>query len=75
MDQQGKSSNQLIMDKKLQNAGISKMGKSHGGNQGTSKWLQRSLREPVQLDILMSNLEKQWTVKWTSCSLMLKYSG
>lgn len=43
IDQQGKSSNELIIDEKLQNAGISKRRKSYVGNQAARKGLQRSL--------------------------------
>lgn len=63
------------MDEKLQNAGISKMGKSHGGNQATRKGLQRSLLEPVQLDILMGNLEKTGNSEVNNLLMILKHSG
>lgn len=75
MDQQGQSSNELIMDKNLQNAGISKMGKSHGGIPAASKRQQRSLLEPVQLDILMGNLEKTVNSEVNELLLVFKYSG
>lgn len=75
MEQQGKSSNALIMDAKLQNAGISEMGRSPGGNWATSKGLQRSLLEPVQLDILMGTLEKTVNSEVNELLLIFKYSG
>lgn len=75
MDQQGQSSNELITDKNLQNAAISKMGKSHGGIPATSKRQQRSLLEPVQLDILMGNLEKTVNSEVNELLLVFKYSG
>lgn len=70
MDQQGQSSNELIMDKNLQ-----KMGKSHGGIPAASKRQQRSLLEPVQLDILMGNLEKTVNSEVNELLLVFKYSG
>lgn len=47
------------------------MGKSHGGNQATSAGLQRSLLEPVQLDVLMGNLEKTGSSEGNELLLIL----
>lgn len=63
------------MNEKQWNAGISKMGKSCCGNEATSKGLQRSLLEPVQLNILMGNLEKTDNSEVNELLLILKHSG